>query len=102
MHMKISIAETLSPNLGLRFQADRFMDSVESPQDPIVIISFREVESISRSFAHQYLLRKKKSRKKIIEQDIPPHIKKMFDIVVNAEKNPPKRLDFKDLPVRKL
>ena len=100
--MKIYIAEELTPYLGLRLQANQFMDMVEALPDSIIVISFKKVESISRSFAHQYLSRKKESKKKIIEEDVPPLVKKMFEIVANAKKNPSKIQEFKDLAVKKL
>lgn len=79
---KIFIVEKLSPDLALRDNADRLFDSFESD----TLIDFKNVKSISRSFAHQYQLRKNKFSKKIIEKNVPTNVKKMFKIVENPQK----------------
>ena len=46
-----------------------------------VVVDFSGVESITRSFAHQYVMNKSLSQKEIIERDISPEIKPMFELV---------------------
>lgn len=49
-------------------------------------MDFSEIKSISRSFAHQYLIRKRASKKKITEINIPSSVAKMFSIVDSSTK----------------
>ena len=46
-------------------------------------IDFSDVLSISRSFAHQYVTRRKKSQKRITEINLPENVEKMFRVVDN-------------------
>ena len=78
---KILIAEQISTDLALRNSADRFFDFIDSIKQDNIIIDFKKVEFISRSFAHQYYLRKKSSKKIINEINMSLNIKKMFKIV---------------------
>jgi len=77
----VSIRKALSPDLAFRMAADSFFDMLEALKSTEIVVDFDEVESISRSFAHQYVLRKKRSIKKISEINVPLHVKKMFEIV---------------------
>ena len=79
----IRISEKVSKDLALRDIADALFDDIESLTESAVVIDFSEVTSIARSFAHQYSLRKKSSKKDISEINMPINIRKMFDIVEN-------------------
>ncbi len=79
----IRIAEKLSSDLALRNVADSFFDWLESLQNNKLTIDFSGVRSISRSFAHQYVLRKKSTRKIINEINVPNNVSKMLRIVEN-------------------
>lgn len=83
----INIANEIGPRLGLRISCDRLFDRISS-MDADIVIDFAGVETISRSFAHQYLLRKKelKDRIRITEVNMPDNIKRMFDVVMTARK----------------
>jgi len=77
----IMIADTVCSDLAMRQSADNFFDTIERSRSKALIIDFSGVKSISRSFAHEYLLRKEASVIHISEKNIPRNIKKMFAIV---------------------
>lgn len=85
--MRLKVAEVLSENLILRDTANMLFDMVEKT-DEEVVLDFEGVRSISRSFAHQYVLRRKSSRKTIKEENVPEEVLKMFRIV--SERRQPK------------
>jgi len=79
----IFISEEVSNDLALRDIADALFEDIESLPESEVVIDFSGVTTITRSFAHQYSLRKKSSKKDISEVNMPTNIRKMFDIVEN-------------------
>lgn len=85
---KISIAHELSPDLALRDIATSFMDKIESQNCHEVIIDFSEVETITRSFAHEYITKKAGSSHSIDEVNVPDNVVRMFKVVENSEKKP--------------
>lgn len=84
--LAIKIKDAISPDLALRDTANEFFDSMESRKNRKIAIDFSGVSSISRSFAQQYLARKQKSRKEIVDVNIPSNIRKMFELIKNQEK----------------
>ncbi|VVB64795.1 Uncharacterised protein [uncultured archaeon] len=78
---RLSMRERISSNLALRHSADVLFDYINSLDESRIIINFSGIESITRSFAHQYAVNKIKSKKQIVECDIPPKIKPMFELV---------------------
>jgi len=85
--ISIRIKDIVSSDLALRDSADTFFDKIELKKNRIIEIDFSDIVSISRSFAHQYIIRKNKSRKTIVEVNIPDTIVKMFRIIEMQEKN---------------
>lgn len=79
--MRLKVAEVLSENLILRDTANMLFDMVEKNDEKEVVLDFEGVRSISRSFAHQYVLRRKSSPKTIKEENVPEEVLKMFRIV---------------------
>lgn len=84
----IAIKDFVSSNLALRDSADRFFDYIELNRQKKIIIDFKNVVSISRSFAQEYLRRKDIANKIILEKNIPENIEKMFDLVKNSTSKP--------------
>ena|ERR1051326_3772479 len=80
----IYIKSAISADLALRNRADSFFDLLEKYQESQLTLDFTDVRSISRSFAHQYLVRKAASKKMIKEVRKPDHVEKMFNVVKNA------------------
>jgi len=91
---EIMISEVLSQDLALRQNAAALFDYLESLPEDMILINFSDVRTITRSFAQEYESRKAKSRKTIIEINVPMNVKRMFDIIKKA---PEKRklLDIK-------
>ena len=81
--IKIWIDKEIAVDLALRDSADKFFDSLDSFEQDKIIIDFSEIKSISRSFAHQYHLRKNMSKKTIKDVNVPVDVRKMFRIVSN-------------------
>lgn len=84
--MRIKISDWVSQNLALRNSANRFFDQIEANSESIVEVDFANVETITRSFTHQYLLRKEQSDKQIVEKNIPENVQNMFDLVKSSVK----------------
>lgn len=81
MESTIRIDTVLSSDLALRNNANYLFEKIESEHEPKIIVDFSNVRSISRSFADQYVRRKKESKKMITEMNVPVNIAKMFDVV---------------------
>lgn len=79
----IRIDKILSQDLALRDNADYLFTTIESFPEMQITIDFTDVKSISRSFAHQYIVNKKTSRKMITETNIPRNLAKMFEVVTS-------------------
>ncbi len=77
----VMIKEQISVDLALRDSADIFFDYLESIPQKDIIVDFNSVKSISRSFAHEYVTRKNRSKKIIIETNVPENVRKMFHVV---------------------
>lgn len=87
----IDIAEKISTNLAFRQSADDFYHNINKLKDSKIAVDFSAVTFMTSSFAHQYLLNKRKSEKHITETNIPPNIHQMFELV-EKRKNKPKNI----------
>lgn len=67
--------------LGMRASCDKLFDYIESLPAEHIIVDFSGFNTASRSFIHQYLLRKEKSSKKIEEINLSPTIEGLFGVV---------------------
>lgn len=97
----VSVVEKISADLALRTVADDLVDWLESLPTDRITLDFTGVHSISRSFAHQYVSRKKTSTKQINEINLPDNIAKMFWVVENPARNP-SLLNLDSIPVVRL
>ena len=93
----IIVAETMSPNLALRNMADSFFDSLEKKEFNHLQLDFTGIKSISRSFAHQYILRKKNCSKTITEMNVPDNVSKMMGLVTRSSASNKHRSLISDL-----
>jgi len=80
---EISIAKIISDHLMLRDSATAFFDDIERMPDEAVVVDFDGVIWMSRAFAHEYLTRKKASRKTIDERNLPEDVLRMMAVVAN-------------------
>jgi len=80
---KIKLAKVISPNLIFRNSVDELFNYINNSKTSKIIIDFKRIKSITRSFAQQYLINKEKSKskKEIIDLNIPPNIKYMFELI---------------------
>ncbi|MCE5295847.1 MAG: hypothetical protein LLG16_01935 [Euryarchaeota archaeon] len=85
--MEFDIKDCLSEDLATRNRASQFFEMLESSDSRSIVVNFTQVQSISRSFADEYLKRKKASHLTIHERNVPNNVQKMFEIVKSpAEK----------------
>lgn len=80
---RIKVAERLGKDLVTRPSADMLFAEMKAAGTASMIIDFDGVESITRSFAHQYMLDRDASDVEVFEVNIPLCIEKMFDVVKN-------------------
>jgi len=78
---EVFIKDVISLDLSFRDSAERFFRYLDSLPNRRIIIDFSGVKSISRSFAHEYHIRKMESELEIVEKNVPRKIEKMFSIV---------------------
>lgn len=90
----VKVEAEIAPYLMLRGVADAFFDKLEAKSAESITLDFRNVHSISRSFAHQYLLRKEASRKQIIEINVEKNVAKMLELVKSQIANNTRRITF--------
>ncbi|NMA44901.1 MAG: STAS-like domain-containing protein [Candidatus Diapherotrites archaeon] len=86
---RIKISEVLSKDLALRNNANVLFKKLDLMKSEQIILDFKNVESITRSFAHQYKKNKQNSNKLIIEENVPLNISKMFIVVSKSPKRQP-------------
>lgn len=79
--MIVRVSQSVGPDLATRNGCDKLFDSLECSPDMNIILDFSEVSSISRSFAHQYFLRKRSSKKSVSEVNVPAVVRKMMNFV---------------------
>lgn len=79
----ILVAKVLSPSLFRRDSADKFFDLIEKTPEKCIKADFTNVESITRSFAHQFMIRQSKSKKVVKLENVPINVSKMFAIAKN-------------------
>lgn len=84
----VKMISAVAPDLALRDIASRFFDGIESRPEGKIIIDFSGVESISRSFAHEYLVRRGRSAKTFVEVNVPDNVSKMFVAAMDHRKEP--------------
>jgi len=94
----IWIADHVFRHLAFRESADDLFSYISSLEESDVIIDFSGVESITRSFAHQYLKNKDMSKKRIIERNIPSNVIQMFELV-KKQKSERVRIDAEPIEV---
>ncbi|HJH28401.1 MAG TPA: hypothetical protein C5S51_01705 [Methanosarcinaceae archaeon] len=77
----------LENHLSLRDSANYFFDKLDTYKSNEIMLDFSGVQTISRSFAQQFLARIDSSNKTIVCINQPNNIKMMFEIVVaNGDK----------------
>lgn len=99
MTKHVNINKILSEHLVFRISCNALFDELETLEDNEIVIDFSNVKTISRSFAHQYLIRKSTSNKIIREENLPDNINKMLEIVKMQLDKPRTRTSSSNFPV---
>jgi hypothetical protein len=91
----------LTSNLALRETAEKLISHAEGLPNSEVVLDFSGVRTITRSFAHEYCLRKRVASKRISETNVPTEVAKMFAVIQNArmKRTTGSRIDFEGIPV---
>ncbi|RNI13934.1 hypothetical protein EFE42_04735 [Methanohalophilus sp. RSK] len=86
---RINIKDKLSAHLSLRDSANQFFDELKQTNDAgNITIDFKDVQSISRSFAQQFLYRLENSDKEYTCINKPRKVEMMFKTVKNKGDKP--------------
>lgn len=78
---EIMIQEAINRNLGMRISAKEFFNGLNNISGELIIINFKNVEYMSRSFAQEYVQQKKRINKTIEEKNCPKVVENMLDVV---------------------
>ncbi len=85
--MEVYPYKEISKVLALRESAIKLFDKIKKSKDKTVIINFKNVEFMSRSFADEYLNQKKFTKKSIKEKNTPREVQRMLRIVEKSKSN---------------
>ena len=77
----VYLAEHISQNLAFRHSSDDLFNYINNLEDSNIIIDFSEIKFMSSSFAHQYLINKKATKKNITESNKTSDVIQMFELV---------------------
>jgi hypothetical protein len=96
----VHVATMLSTDLALRETARTLILYIDGLPDPEIVLDFSHVRTVTRSFAHEYNMRKRDARKRIHEKNIAENVAKMF-AVANASRAPHSKsqIDFSGIPI---
>ncbi|GBC73850.1 hypothetical protein HRbin04_01257 [archaeon HR04] len=76
------------PRLDMRITCNKLFDYIESLPNTNIIVDFTGFDIATRSFIHQYIIRKEKSEKRIEEINLSPTIEGLFKIVKKQIEEP--------------
>jgi anti-anti-sigma regulatory factor len=84
----VRVAKAIAPDLMFRTVAEAFFAEIEQSEEKMVTLDFTGVVSVSRSFAHQYALQKKASKKHFVETHVSPQVARMFEVAKHTRASP--------------
>lgn len=79
--LKIILEDEIGNDLGQRSKIEDLFKNI-NPNITKVTMDFRNIEFIGRSFAQEYLNQKHFASFKVIEENVPEDVQKMFDIIL--------------------
>ena len=94
--MNLKVCQVVGPDLATRNGCDNMFSLIEQSQDSNITLDFSEVSSISRSFAHEYIIKKKLSSKTVSEIHVPVSVRKMLELV-NSKQFQKKPIENKNM-----
>lgn len=77
--VKINLEKTFAKKLGLGTTAMKLFQDLEGQSE--VILDFKDIEFMSRSFAQEYVFQKHNSSVHIIESNMSEFVRGLLDIV---------------------
>lgn len=77
--IKINLEESFAKKLGLRTTAIKLFQDLENESE--VILDFRDIEFMSRTFAQEYVYQKHNSQSHIIESNMSDFVKEVVNVV---------------------
>ena len=77
----IQLAEFISKDLIFRDSVTEIFNYINESELSKIFIDFQNIQSITRSFAHQYVITKEQSKKTIINVNMAPNIQRMFELI---------------------
>ena len=83
--MDLKVSQAVGPDLATRNGCDNMFKLIEQSQDANITLDFSRVSSISRSFAHEYIMKKRLSSKTVSEIHVPTSVRKMLEFVENQQ-----------------
>jgi hypothetical protein len=86
--MILKVSQVVGPDLATRNGCDNLFKQIQQIQDVKVTLDFSGISSISRSFAHEYFVKKNMSIKTVSETHVPLSVKQMLEFV---KKKPSKK-----------
>ena len=81
---KILISKQVAPNLVTRIAADRLFRNINKLPQKRIVIDFKDVVFMSRSFAHEYYIMKNLSKKQVNEKNMSKDLEKMLTLVTDS------------------
>lgn len=79
--IEIFLEKEIGPDLGSRREIEKLFDNLSSDYSK-VIMNFRNIEFMGRSFAQEYLNQKNNASFEIVEREVPNDIQELFDIIL--------------------
>ncbi len=89
---RVEISKAISEDLASRYSASKFIEDLSKYGSMKIEVDFSNVKTITRSFAHEYMTRKKASSLNIVDENIPLPVQRMFHVVEES----PERKDLID------
>ena len=79
--LKIILEDEIGRDLGQRSKIEEIFTNI-SPNVTKVIMDFKNIEFMGRSFAQEYLNQKHFASFEVIEENVPEDVDKMFDMIL--------------------
>ena len=76
---EVNLKDTFAKKLGMRTTAKRLFDDIQN--ESVVVLNFKDVEFMSRSFAQEYIYQKYNSNVEITEENMNDFVKELLDVV---------------------
>ena len=77
---RINLRETYAKKLGMRTTAKSLFQDLDNQSD-VIVLNFKDIEFMSRSFAQEYVYQKKISGFRIGEVNMSEFVRGLLDVV---------------------